>query len=71
MNNSIERLSDKLEKEMREVGAYVWDISSLYAYFEGMTDLRAARGVRYRLADMLSMITLAKLGGEDEPHGST
>jgi predicted transposase YbfD/YdcC len=69
MNNSIERLSDKLEEEMREVGAYVWDISSLYAYFEGVTDLRAARGVRYRLADMLSMITLAKLGGEDEPHG--
>jgi len=69
MNNSIERLSDKLEKEMRAVGAYVWDISSLYAHFERLTDLRAARGIRYQLADMLSMITLAKLGGEDEPHG--
>ena len=69
MNNSLDRLSDKLEQEMRTVGAYVWDINSLYAHFEGVSDLRAARGIRYDLADMLSLITLAKLGGEDEPHG--
>lgn len=51
------------------VGSYVWDLSGLYAHFEQVQDLRKARGIRYRLADLLSLILLAKLGGEDEPHG--
>lgn len=69
MNNSIERLKYNLEKAEWELGGYVWDVKSLYAHFERLTDQRSARGIRYVLADMMSMVTLAKLGGEDEPHG--
>jgi len=69
MNNSIDRLIYNLEKSEWEVGGYVWNVSSLYAHYEQLSDQRSARGIRYRLADMMSMVTLAKLGGEDEPHG--
>ena len=41
----------------------------MYAHFEKLTDQRKARGKRYQLADGLTLITLAKLGGEDGPTG--
>jgi len=56
-----------LEKFM--LGEYVVDLRSLYAHLEGLTDGRDRRGVRYQLADALSLIILAKLGGEDKPRG--
>ncbi len=51
------------------LGEFVFDLSGLYAYFERLTDGRDPRGVRYQLADALTLIILAKLGGEDEPRG--
>ncbi|MCB0190691.1 MAG: ISAs1 family transposase [Anaerolineae bacterium] len=56
-----------LEKFM--LGEYVFDLRSLYAHLERLTDGRDRRGVRYQLADVLSLIILAKLGGEDKPRG--
>ena len=50
-------------------GQMVFDVSSLYAHFKRLTDQRKARGIRYQLADGLTLITLAKLGGEDGPTG--
>ena len=57
--------------ELREfmLGEFVFDLSGLYAHLERLTDGRDRRGVRYQLADALSLIILAKLGGEDEPRG--
>jgi predicted transposase YbfD/YdcC len=51
------------------LGEYVFDLNGLYAHLERLTDQRDPRGVRYPLADALSLIILAKLGGEDEPRG--
>jgi predicted transposase YbfD/YdcC len=51
------------------LGEFVFDLSGLYAHLERLTDGRDRRGVRYQLADALSLIILAKLGGEDEPRG--
>jgi predicted transposase YbfD/YdcC len=51
------------------LGEYVFDLNGLYAHLERLTDQRDPRGVRYQLADALSLIILAKLGGEDEPRG--
>jgi predicted transposase YbfD/YdcC len=59
----------KVELESLMRGQYVFDLSSLYAHFEILTDQRKARGIRYQLADGLTLITLAKLGGEDGPTG--
>jgi predicted transposase YbfD/YdcC/urease gamma subunit len=51
------------------LGEYEFDVKSLYAYLEEITDKRKRRGIRYQLADALALIILAKLGGEDEPRG--
>lgn len=47
----------------------VFDIGSLYARFEALKDYRKPKGVRYRLVDILVMMVLAKLCGEDTPSG--
>ncbi len=49
--------------------AIVVEVSSLYAYFCTLTDQRCRRGIRYPLPIALTMIVLAKLGGEDGPRG--
>jgi predicted transposase YbfD/YdcC len=54
--------------ELPESG-FVFDLGSLYDRFEQLTDARHARGKRYALALLLSLMTLAKLSGEDSPHG--
>jgi predicted transposase YbfD/YdcC len=41
------------------------DMGSLHHYLERVTDPRAARGKRYQLVDLLVLVILAKLGGED------
>ena len=59
----------KVELEPVMEGQFVFDLNSLYAHFGTLTDQRKARGIRYQLADGLTLITLAKLGGEDGPTG--
>jgi predicted transposase YbfD/YdcC len=51
------------------IGEFVFDVSSLYAHLEQLTDRRDPRGVRYPLADVLTLVLLAKLGGEDSAIG--
>lgn len=62
-------VQDKLDVQQYMVGAYVYELNSLYAHYEELTDQRKARGVRYPLPEALTLITLAKLGGEDGPTG--
>lgn len=47
----------------------VYDIDSLYAYFERVSDSRKAKGKQYPLALLLLLMMLTKLGGEDKPSG--
>lgn len=47
----------------------IFDIDSLYAYFERVSDTRKAKGKQYPLALLLLLMMLAKLGGEDRPSG--
>lgn len=47
----------------------VYDLDSLYAYFERVSDTRKAKGKQYPLALLLLLMMLAKLGGEDKPSG--
>ena len=49
--------------------AVVFDVGSLFAHLQLLTDKRDPRGVRYPLAIALSFVILAKLAGEDEPSG--
>jgi len=51
------------------LGEFVFDLSGLYAHLERLTDGRDPRGVRYQLVDAVTLIILAKLGGEDEARG--
>ena len=48
---------------------FFFDVGSLYDQLEKLKDRRDPRGVRYPLAIALVFIILAKLAGEDEPHG--
>ena len=48
---------------------FVFELGSLYDRFEQLTDQRQARGKRYPLALLLTLLLLAKLAGEDQPHG--
>jgi hypothetical protein len=59
------------DKTLRKfmIGEFVFDVSTLYAHFEQLTDRRDPRGVRYALADVLALIILAKLCGEDSAIG--
>jgi predicted transposase YbfD/YdcC len=47
----------------------IFDLDSLYAHFERIVDPRKPKGIRYRLATLLVLILLAKLGGQDRPTG--
>jgi predicted transposase YbfD/YdcC len=47
----------------------VFDLGSLYAEFCELDDPRKARGKRYRLETVLTLIVLAKVCGEDKPSG--
>jgi hypothetical protein len=51
-----------------EVGR-VFDLGSLYARFSELGDTHKARGKRYRLETILTLLVLAKLCGEDTPSG--
>lgn len=56
------------EQEMNENGM-VFDLGSLYEYFTKVEDPRAERGKQYPLPILLTLMVLAKLGGEDSPSG--
>src|SRR5271157_17841 len=47
----------------------VFDLGSLHARFSELGDPRKARGKRYRLETILTLLVLAKLCGEDRPSG--
>jgi predicted transposase YbfD/YdcC len=47
----------------------IFEIGSLYAYFQRVLDTRNPKGKLYPLALLLLLMVLAKLGGEDKPSG--
>ena len=47
----------------------LFDVGSLYAHFERLSDKRKRRGVRYSLALILVILLLAKVCGENHPSG--
>lgn len=55
-------------QEYTETG-YVFELGSLYTYFLRVTDTRKPKGKLYALADLLVLMMLAKLAGEDRPSG--
>ena len=46
-----------------------FEVTSLYETLQRVSDKRKARGKRYRVALVLALSVLAKLGGEDKPEG--
>jgi len=57
-------------QELNENGL-VFDLGSLYEYFTKIEDPRDERGKQYALPILLTLLVLAKLGGEDSPSGIT
>ena len=49
--------------------ANVFDVGSIFAFFQTLSDTRKRRGVRYTLALILMLILLAKMCGESHPSG--
>jgi predicted transposase YbfD/YdcC len=47
---------------------FMFDLSSLYAFLVRLSDPRKRRGVRYSLANLLVLLILAKLCGQDKPY---
>jgi predicted transposase YbfD/YdcC len=47
----------------------VFELGSVYGYFQRVTDTRKAKGKLYPLPLLLLLMMLAKLGGEDKPSG--
>src|SRR5258707_11832633 len=56
------------DRVQAEVGVE-FEVNSLYETLLKIGDKRKARGKRYRLATVLTLSVLAKLGGEDTPEG--
>jgi hypothetical protein len=69
MKYNTERVVYNPTLESFMLGELVFDVRGLYAYLARLTDQRDPRGVRYGLADALTLIILAKMGGEDGPQG--
>lgn len=49
----------------------IYDLKSLFAFLLRVVDTRKAKGKRYVLETLLTLILLAKLAGEDKPTGIT
>jgi hypothetical protein len=47
----------------------IFEVDSLYAYFQRVNDTRKAKGKQYPLVQLLFLMMLSKLGGEDKPSG--
>jgi hypothetical protein len=59
----------EVEMESITESERIFDLGSLYARFGELRDTRKARGKRYRLEVILTLLVLAKLCGEDKPSG--
>lgn len=62
---------DHITFENNEREGFVFNIGELMAKFQQLTDSRKARGKRYSLPLLMTLILLAKLAGEDTPKGIT
>lgn len=47
----------------------VIDVGSLYTKFQSLRDKRSPKGLRYELVNVLVMVTMAKICGQDTPSG--
>ena len=59
---------DHITIENSQEEGFVFSISELMVQMEQLTDTRKARGKRYTLPQILTLILLAKLAGEDTPN---
>jgi hypothetical protein len=59
----------KVKMESNTQAGNLYDVGSLFAHFQSLSDTRKRRGLRYSLAQILLLITLAKLCGESHPSG--
>lgn len=57
------------EKQTYNENGLVFDINSLSDYLGKIIDRRKARGIRYSLANIIILMLLAKMGGENHPSG--
>ncbi len=48
---------------------FIFEVDSLFDMFCTLHDQRDARGIRYALVTILVFVVLAKLAGQDQPHG--
>jgi predicted transposase YbfD/YdcC len=55
-------------ESVEQPAGFVFDLDSLYAFLLKLRDPRKRRGVRYSLANILLLLILAKLGGQDKPY---
>lgn len=55
--------------ECNTEGGVVFDVGSLYARLQTLQDSRKPKGLRYQLVNILVMMVLAKICGEDTPSG--
>lgn len=69
MKYNTDRFKFNAELEEMMLGEMVVEVGSLYLYLDQVDDRRDPRGVRYDLADVLTLLVLAKLAGEDGPTG--
>ncbi len=60
---------DNIILEDGEKEGFVFSITELMVSLEQLTDPRQARGKRYKLSYILTLIILARLAGEDTPKG--
>lgn len=63
-SNTTHPISERVEPPT----GFVFDLGSLYAFLLKLKDPRKRRGVRYSLANLLLLLILAKLGGQDNPY---
>ena len=58
------------QKHIRNlIEGIVFDLSSLYSWFTQLSNNRKRKGIRYSLASIRVLMTMAKLSGEDKPSG--
>lgn len=56
------------QEDVTETGL-IYELDSLYTFFQRVTDTRNAKGKLYSLSVLLVLMMLAKLAGEDKPSG--
>ena len=64
----MEYSTTRIERELNAQGME-YAKGSVYERFCKLTDLRSVHGKRYELEGVLTIVVLAKLGGEDKPMG--